>query len=77
MSAFDIIENDMFDAVISEEKDKPQERQTAENNIFLKIKKLMNEKNVLPNEIAEHFEKNSADMTEEELGEVVKWLEEK
>ena len=76
MSAFDIIENDMFDAVISEEKDKPQEKQTAENNIFIKIKKLMNEKNVLPNEIAEHFEKNSADMTQEELEEVVKWLEE-
>lgn len=73
MSAFDIIENDMFDAVISEEK----EKQTADNNIFLKIKKLMNEKNVLPNEIFEHFEKNSADMTEEELEEVVAWLEEK
>ena len=73
MSAFDIIENDMFDAVISEEK----EKQTADNNIFLKIKKLMNEKNVLPNEIFEHFEKNSADMTEEELEEVVVWLEEK
>lgn len=73
MSAFDIIENDMFDAVISEEK----EKQTADNNIFLKIKKLMNEKNVLPNEIFEHFEKNSADMSEEELEEVVDWLEAK
>lgn len=76
MSAFDIIENDMFDAVISEEKE-PLEKQTTENNIFLKIKKLMQEKNVLPNEISEHFEKNSADMTQEELEEVVKWLEEK
>lgn len=73
MSAFDIIENDMFDAVISEEK----EKQTPDNNIFLKIKKLMNEKNVLPNEISEHFEKNSADMTQEELEEVVLWLEDK
>ena len=73
MSAFDIIENDMFDAVISEEK----EKQTPDNNIFLKIKKLMNDKNVLPNEIYEHFEKNSADMTEEELEDVVLWLEEK
>jgi len=76
MSAFDIIENDMFDAVISEEKE-PKERQTAENNIFIKIKKLMQEKNVLPNEISEHFNKNSADMTQEELEEVVKYLEEK
>lgn len=73
MSAFDIIENDMFDAVVSEEK----EKQTAENNIYIKIKKLMQEKNVLPNEISEHFNKNSADMTQEELEEVVKYLEEK
>lgn len=73
MSAFDIIENDMFDAVISEEK----EKQTTDNNIFLKIKKLMQDKNILPNEISEHFEKNSADMTQEELEEVVAWLEEK
>ena len=52
-------------------------KQTTENNIYLKIKKLMQEKNVLPNEISEHFNKNSADMTQEELEEVVKWLEEK
>ena len=73
MSAFDIIENDMFDAVVSEEK----EKQTTDNNIFLKIKKLMQDKNVLPNEISEHFEKNNADMTQEELEEVVLWLEAK
>lgn len=73
MSAFDIIENDMFDAVVSEEK----EKQTDDNNIYLKIKKLMVEKKVLPNEISEKFNKNSADMTQEELEEVVKWLEEK
>ena len=72
MSAFDIIENDMFDAVINEE-----EKQTVDNNIFLKIKNLMIEKKVLANEISEHFNKNSADMTQEELEEVVKWLEEK
>ena len=52
-------------------------KQTPDNNIYLKIKKLMNEKNVLPNEINEHFEKNSAEMTNEELQDVVKWLEEK
>lgn len=74
LSAIDIIENDMFDSTISEEK---EEKQTSDNNIYIKIKKLMVEKNVLPNEISEHFNKNSADMTEEELLEVVKWLEEK
>lgn len=45
--------------------------------LFTNIKKLMSEKKVLANEIAEHFEKNSADMTIEELEEVVKWLGEK
>lgn len=74
MSAFDIIENDMFDAVVSEEKE-PKEKQTAENNIYIKIKKLIKDKGVMPNEISEHFEKNSADMTQEELEEVVAWLE--
>ena len=74
MSAFDIIENDMFDAVVREEKE-PKEKQTAENNIYIKIKKLIKDKGVMPNEISEHFEKNSADMTQEELEEVVAWLE--
>lgn len=74
MSCFDIIENDMFDAVVSEE---PKEKQTADNNIYIKIKKLIKEKGVMPNEISEHFEKNSADMTQEELEQVVAWLEEK
>ena len=52
-------------------------KQTAENNIYIKIKKLIKDKGVMPNEISEHFNKNSADMTQEELEEVVKWLEEK
>ena len=71
MSAFDIIENDMFDAVVSEEKLKETTK------ILVDIKKLMIEKKVLPEEVSEHFGKNSADMSEEELKEVVKWLEEK
>lgn len=75
MSAFDIIENDMFDAVVSEEKETKEEK--AHMNTLIKIKKLMVEKKVLPNEISETFQKNSADMTIEELEEVVKWLEEK
>lgn len=76
MSAFDIIENDMFDAVISEEKES-QDKQTEENNIFIKIANLMKEKKVLANEIFDTFGKKSNEMTVEELEEVVKWLEEK
>ena len=60
-----------------EKEDKKKEKQTADNNIYIKIKKLMAEKKVLANEVSEHFDKNSADMTQEELEEVVKWLEEK
>jgi len=73
LSAIDIIENDMFDSTISEEKDNSNDKL----KILVQIKKLMVEKNVLPNEINEKFQKNSADMSEEELLEVVKWLEEK
>jgi hypothetical protein len=70
MSAFDIIENDMFDATISEEK----ENQDEHLKLLVDIKNLMVEKKVLPNEVSEHFEKNSADMTNEELQEVKDWL---
>ena len=45
--------------------------------LYIAIKKLMVEKKVLPNEISEKFEKNSADMTAEELQEVIDWLGEK
>ena len=71
MSAFDIIENDMFDAVVSEEKLKDTTK------LLAVIKKLMTDKKVLPNEVSEHFEKNSAEMSEEELQKVIEWLEEK
>lgn len=54
-----------------------EEKQTTDNNIYLKIKKLMVEKKVLANEISEKFNKNSADMSQEELEEVVKYLEDK
>ena len=73
MSAFDIIENDMFDAVISEEK----EKQTEENNIYIKIANLMKEKQVLANEIFDTFGKKSNEMTNDELEDVIKWLEKK
>ena len=69
MSAFDIIENDMFDAVVSEEKQK----ETL--NIIVQINKLMNQKKITPDVVYNHFNKKSADMTDEELKEVVEWLE--
>lgn len=71
MSAFDIIENDMFDATISEETQQDRAK------LVVKINELIYKKAVLPNEISEHFEKNSADMTNDELKQVIKWLEEK
>ena len=46
-------------------------------DILIQIKNLMMQKKVLPDEISTHFNKNSADMTNDELQEVVKWLEEK
>ena len=45
--------------------------------LLASIKKLMSEKKVLPNEISEKFDKNSADMSDEELQEVIEWLGEK
>lgn len=41
------------------------------------IKKLMNDKNVLPDEVNDKFEKKSNEMNDEELKEVIKWLEKK
>lgn len=45
--------------------------------LMAQIKKLMKEKDVLPNEPSEHFGKSSNEMNPEELKEVIKWLEEK
>lgn len=78
LKAYKIATGDDPDKEASPEKGyTKEEKQTSENNIYIKIKKLMAEKKVLANEISEHFEKNSADMTQEELEQVVKWLEEK
>lgn len=127
MSAFDIIENDMFDATIEEITTKEEalkleltfgkykgkilnevkddedymqwlfEKSTDERirkgvalimdyeikseeelkttvQLLGKIKKLMNEKNVLPNEISDNFNKKSSDMSDEELQGVIEWL---
>ena len=47
------------------------------NSLLLKINKLMNEKKVLANEVFEKYNKKSNEMTNDELQEVIKWLEEK
>lgn len=66
------------DSEAEEFKEEPEDTEFKEKaELFTSIKKLMSEKKVLANEIAEHFEKNSADMTIEELEEVKKWLGEK
>lgn len=54
-----------------------KEKQTINNNIYIKIANLMKEKKVLANEIFDTFGKKSNEMTVEELEKVVKWLEEK
>lgn len=60
-----------------EQQEQEKKEQETKKKLLVDIKKLMIKKKVLPNEISEHFNKNSADMTNEELEEVVKWLEEK
>lgn len=78
LKAYKIATGDDPDKEASPEKGYTKEvKQTADNNIYIKIKKLMAEKKVLANEISDTFQKNSADMTQEELEQVVRWLEEK
>ena len=62
-------------AIAQQEKEKQE--QEEKKKLLIDIKNLMIEKKVLANEISETFNKNSADMTNEELEEVKKWLEEK
>lgn len=54
---------------------KTDEQIKATNQLLVKIKELMNIKNVLPNELSEEFGKKSNEMNDEELKEVIKWLE--
>lgn len=56
---------------------KTEEQIKATNQLLANIKKLMNDKNVLPNELSETFGKKSNEMTDEELKEVINWLENK
>ena len=64
-------------AVASYEEMKLVEQNELHNRleIQVKINKLMNEKKILPNAVVDHFNKKSADMSDEELLEVVSWLE--
>ena len=59
-------------AIEQQEQEKKQQEETQ--NLLIEIKKLMASKKILPNEVSEHFGKNSADMTNEELQEVIDWL---
>ena len=59
-------------AIEQQEQQKKQQEETQ--NLLIEIKKLMTSKKILPNEVSEHFGKNSADMTNEELKEVRDWL---
>lgn len=56
----------------------PTEEQLKERTkLSAQISKLMIDKKVLPNEISEHFGKSSKEMSDEDLEEVIKWLEAK
>ncbi len=61
---------------IAQQEEEKQE-QEEKKKLLVAIKNLMVSKKILPNEISEHFNKNSADMTNEELEDVKQWLEEK
>lgn len=58
-------------------KIKSDEEIKATTQLLANIKKLMCEKNMLPNELSEKYGKKSNEMTDEELKEVIKWLEQK
>ena len=62
-------------AIEQQEQDKKE--QDEKKKLLLAIKNIMIEKKVLPNEITEHFSKNSIEMNNEELQEVIEWLGEK
>lgn len=66
-------------AVASAEEINNEEQKEIQKRleILLKIKKIMADKKILPDVINDKFGKNSADMTDDELNEVLMWLEEK
>ena len=56
---------------------KSDEEIKVTTQLLANIKKLMSEKNMLPNELSEKYGKKSNEMTDEELKEVINWLENK
>ena len=56
---------------------KTDDQLKATTQLLVTIKKLMSEKNMLPNELSEKYGKKSNEMTDEELKEVINWLENK
>lgn len=69
--------NDTTGVIVFDFKAKTKVENINKLELLKKIKKLMNDKNVLSNEPSEHFGKSSNEMTVDELKQVVKWLEEK
>lgn len=65
----------------TQEKPKAEKKtvkvESTDAALSLRIKELLVEKKVLPNEVSEHFGKTSSEMTNADLEEVIKWLEEK
>ena len=62
-------------AIAQQEEEKKQQEEKLK--LLVDIKKLMSSKKVLPDAVNAQFNKNSADMTNDELKEVIAWLEEK
>ena len=62
-------------AIAQQEEEKKEQEERLK--LLGEIRKIMTDKKILPNVLTEKYEKNSAEMTIEELQEVVKWLEEK
>ena len=60
-----------------EQQDQEKKKREERLNLTKEINKLMKEKNVLPNEPSEHFGKDSSEMSNEELKDIVEWLKEK
>lgn len=71
------IVNETSGVVVFNYSSNDKEILTTKRELLIKISKLMEEKDILPNEPSEHFGKSSVEMNEEELKEVIKWLEEK
>ena len=63
---------EVANAIAQQEEEKKE--QDEKLKLLGTIRKLMTEKKVLPNEVTERYEKNSAEMTIEELQEVIDWL---